>query len=263
MLKINELKLILLQKQQMIKIAIIEDEPAVRKEITYLIEQESDTKIIGWSADVENTVKLIEENSPDVILMDIQLQDGTAFDVLKNLKTLPENIVFLTAYNQFAIRAIKYGALDYLLKPIDQTELKEALERFRRKKENNPQWMKQISLAENSSDNDNLPETIALNSVNNVRIINVRDIVYCKGDGPYTFFFFNNGEKILISKPLKFYEEILSAPNFLRTHQSYLVNRKYISGVKQSEYLLLNNNEEIPISSRRKSFILNQLFPAK
>ena len=247
----------------MIKIAIIEDEPAVRKEITYLIRQEPDIQIVGWSADVKNAVKLIEEKNPDVTLMDIQLQNGTAFNILKNLKTLPENIIFLTAYNQFAIRAIKYGALDYLLKPIDQIELKEALERYRRKKENNPQWMKQISLAEYSLESDVIPDTIALNSINNVRIIRVQDIIYCKGEGPYTFFFLNNGEKELISKPLKFYEELLSTPYFLRTHQSYLVNRNYISEVNRSEYLLLNNNEEIPISTRRKSFIINQLFPAK
>jgi len=212
---------------------------------------------------VKNAVKLIEEKNPDVTLMDIQLQNGTAFNILKNLKTLPENIIFLTAYNQFAIRAIKYGALDYLLKPIDQIELKEALERYRRKKENNPQWMKQISLAEYSLESDVIPDTIALNSINNVRIIRVQDIIYCKGEGPYTFFFLNNGEKELISKPLKFYEELLSTPYFLRTHQSYLVNRNYISEVNRSEYLLLNNNEEIPISTRRKSFIINQLFPAK
>lgn len=212
---------------------------------------------------MKNAVKLIEEKNPDVTLMDIQLQNGTAFNILKNLKTLPENIIFLTAYNQFAIRAIKYGALDYLLKPIDQIELKEALERYRRKKENNPQWMKQISLAEYSLESDVIPDTIALNSINNVRIIRVQDIIYCKGEGPYTFFFLNNGEKELISKPLKFYEELLSTPYFLRTHQSYLVNRNYISEVNRSEYLLLNNNEEIPISTRRKSFIINQLFPAK
>lgn len=229
----------------------------------YLIEQEADTQVVGWSADVKNAVKLIEEKNPDVILMDIQLRDGTAFNILKNLKTLPENIIFLTAYNQFAIRAIKYGALDYLLKPIDHIELKEALERYRRKKENNPQWMKQISLAEYSSESDVFPDTIALNSINSVRIIKIQDIIYCKGEGPYTFFFLNNGEKELTSKPLKFYEDLLSAPHFLRTHQSYLVNRKYITCIKQSEYLILSNNEEIPISIRRKSFILNELFPVK
>ena len=125
------------------------------------------------------------------------------------------------------------------------------------------QWMKQISLAEYSSESDVLPETIALNSINSVRIIKIQDIIYCKGEGPYTFFFLNNGEKELTSKPLKFYEDLLSAPHFLRTHQSYLVNRKYITCIKQSEYLILSNNEEIPISIRRKSFILNELFPVK
>lgn len=247
----------------MITIAIIEDEPVVRKEITYLIEQERDTLLVGWSDNVKSAVKLIEEQQPDVLLMDIQLKDGTAFDLLRNLKKLPENIIFITAYNQFAIRAIKYGALDYLLKPILQDELKEALERFRRKRDQNPQWMQQLSLSQELFQNEILPESIALNSLNQIRIVLVNDIIYCKGDGPYTFFFLDNGEKILISKPLKFYEEILQAPYFLRTHQSYLVNRKYVSGISRSEYLLLKNQEEIPISSRRKNAILTQLFPSK
>lgn len=247
----------------MITIAIIEDEPVVRKEITYLIEQERDTLLVGWSDNVKSAVKLVEEQQPDVLLMDIQLKDGTAFDLLRNLKKLPENIIFITAYNQFAIRAIKYGALDYLLKPILQDELKEALERFRRKRDHNPQWMQQLSLSQELFQNEILPESIALNSLNQIRIVLVNDIIYCKGDGPYTFFFLDNGEKILISKPLKFYEEILQAPYFLRTHQSYLVNRNYVSGISRSEYLLLKNQEEIPVSSRRKNAILNQLFPSK
>lgn len=245
----------------MITVAIVEDEPIIRKEISYLVQQEPDTEIIGWSDSVKSAVKLITEKNPDVILMDIQLRDGTAFDILKNLNPIPQNIIFITAYNHFAIKAIKYGALDYLLKPIDQTELREALERFRRKRSNNPQWMQQLSLAQSSWETEKLPESIALHSLNNVRIIAVQDIVYCKGDGPYTFFFLNNGEKELISKPLKFYEEILQAPHFLRTHQSYLVNRKYVSGVNHSEYLVLKNKEEIPLSSRRKNAILQQLFP--
>jgi len=247
----------------MISIAIIEDEPAVRKEISYLIQQETDTVLAGWSNSVDTAVKLIETKRPHVILMDIQLCDGTAFDLLKKLNPIPQNIIFITAYNHFAIKAIKYGALDYLLKPIDQTELKEALERYRRRRENNPQWMQQLSLTQESMHASELPESIALSSVNHVRIVPVQDIVYCKGDGPYTFFFLNNGTKELISRPLKYYEELLPAPHFLRTHQSYLVNRSYVSDVNRSEYIVLKNKEEIPISLRRKSAILDQLFPAK
>ncbi|MDR2235887.1 MAG: LytTR family DNA-binding domain-containing protein [Chryseobacterium sp.] len=243
----------------MISIAIIEDEPAVRKEISYLIKQEPDTELIGWSDSVQTAVKLIQEKQPDVILMDIQLRDGTAFDLLKELNPIPQNIIFITAYNHFAIKAIKYGALDYLLKPVDQTELRESLERYRRKSENNPQWMQQLMLTQQSMAVSDLPESIALNTVHSTHIIKVQDIVYCKGDGPYTFFFLSNGTKELISKPLKYYEELLPAPHFLRTHQSYLVNRQYISGLNKSEYIVLKNKEEIPISLRRKNAILTHL----
>ncbi|PWG79226.1 LytR/AlgR family response regulator transcription factor [Pararcticibacter amylolyticus] len=247
----------------MITIAIIEDEPAVRKEISYLIEQEADTILSGWADSVRAAQKLIEEKRPEVILLDIQLRDGTAFDLLKKLDPIPQNIIFITAYNHFAIQAIKYGALDYLLKPIDQTELTEALERFRRRRENNPQWMQQLSLTQESIEAGELPENIVLNSLNNMRIVPVKDIIYCKGDGPYTFFFLNNGTKELISKPLKYYEDLLPAPYFLRTHQSYLVNRQYVTGVNRSEYIVLTNSEEIPISIRRKSSILAQLLSEK
>ncbi|WP_312187965.1 LytTR family DNA-binding domain-containing protein [Sphingobacterium sp.] len=247
----------------MITVAIIEDEPAVRKEISYLVQQETDTELIGWGDSVGTAVKLIEEKHPDIVLMDIQLRDGTAFDILKKLAFIPQNVIFITAYNHFAIKAIKYGALDYLLKPVDQSELKEALERYRRKRENNPQWMQRLSMTHDALHSSELPESIALTSIHNVRIVPVHDIVYCKGDGPYTFFFLNDGSKELISKPLKYYEELLPLPYFLRTHQSYLVNRSYISGVNRSEYIVLKNKEEIPISSRRKNAILNQLFPQK
>ncbi|MDR6922596.1 MULTISPECIES: LytTR family DNA-binding domain-containing protein [Chryseobacterium] len=243
----------------MISIAIIEDEPAVRKEISFLIQQEADTELIGWSDSVQTAVQLIQEKQPDVILMDIQLRDGTAFDLLKLLNPIPQNIIFITAYNHFAIKAIKYGALDYLLKPVDQSELRESLGRYRRRSENNPQWMQQLMLTQESMTASDLPESIALNTVHSTHIIKVQDIVYCKGDGPYTFFFLNNGTKELISKPLKYYEELLPAPHFLRTHQSYLVNRQYISGLNRSEYIVLKNKEEIPISLRRKNAILTQL----
>ncbi|MFD2969232.1 LytR/AlgR family response regulator transcription factor [Sphingobacterium bambusae] len=247
----------------MMTLAIIEDEPAVRREITYLVEQESDVELIGWADTVRTARKLITEKVPDVILMDIQLRDGTAFDLLAKLEPIPQHIIFITAYNHFAIKAIKFGALDYLLKPIDQSELNEALGRYRRKSENNPQWMQQLALTQQSMDQGTLPEHIVLNTLNNSRIVAVDDIVYCKGDGPYTFFFLNDGSQQLISKPLKYYEELLPAPHFLRTHQSYLVNKKYVSGVSRSEYIILKNNEEIPISTRRKNSILNLLFPNK
>ncbi|GHE35846.1 LytR/AlgR family response regulator transcription factor [Sphingobacterium griseoflavum] len=247
----------------MIKVLIIEDEPAVREEITYLVQQEAGLELIGWSDNVGDASTLLEQNPPDIVLMDIQLRDGTAFDVLNRLKSIPQHIIFITAYNQFAIKAIKYGALDYLLKPIDQTELQEALNRYRRRQNDNPQWMQQLSVAQQAIEQQVLPESIALNSINNIRIIPVQDILYCKGDGPYTHFHLRNGKVELTSKPLKYFEELLPCPYFLRTHQSYLVNRKYIASVQRSECLVLENDIEIPISLRRKNFIITQLSLAK
>jgi len=247
----------------MITVAIIEDEPAIRREISYLIQQEAHTDLVGWSDSVQGAIALIEEKQPDVILMDIQLRDGTAFDLLNRLNGIPQNIIFITAYNQFAINAIKYGALDYLLKPIDQAELQEALARYRRRSDNNPQWMQQLSLVRDSMRIGELPESIALNSVHHVRIVSVHDIMYCKGDGPYTSFFLNDGTQVLIAKPLKYYEELLPAPHFLRSHQSYLVNRRFISGVNRSACIVLKNKEEIPVSVRRRTSILAQILPEK
>lgn len=246
-----------------IKIAIIEDEPAVRKEISFLIGLEKDAELLGWADSVRTAQNLIAELQPDVVLLDIQLRDGTAFDLLKKLHPIPPNIIFITAYNHFAIKAIKYGALDYLLKPVDQTELKEALERFRRRRQSNPQWMQQLSLTQDSMTMGELPESIVLNTLNNMRIVPVKDIVYCKGDGPYTYFFFSDGTEELISKPLKYYEDLLPAPHFLRTHQSYLVNKQHITGVNRSEYIVLNTKEEIPISMRRRNAILTLLSSKK
>lgn len=244
----------------MIRTIIIEDEPAVRDEIIYLLRHEKDIELIGWADNTVSATALIEQSQADLLLMDIQLNDGTAFDVLKKLDQVPENIVFITAYNQFAIKAIKYGALDYLLKPVDQEELRETIVRYRNKREKNPQWVQQLNLTQQTLETANkLPEHITLSSLNNVRVVAVADILYCKGDGPYTFFFLNNGKKELVSKPLKYYEDLLPPPYFLRSHQSYLVNKNYISGINRSEFLILKNQEEIPVSSRRRNYILNLL----
>ena len=243
----------------MLTIAIIEDEVAIRKEVTWLLERAPDVKIVGYSTNVKDAIKLIDLQKPDIILMDIQLIDGTAFDILNELKDIPENIIFITAYNQFAIKAIKFGALDYLLKPVDADELSDALERYRKKRDKNRYWNERLAIAQQSIIEENLPQNIVLHTISQTHIILVKDIIYCKGDGPYTFFYLENGKNLLVSKPLKHYQEILGSPFFLRTHQSYLVNKNYINKISKSEYLVLKNDEEIPVSSRRRNYVLNAL----
>jgi len=198
----------------MLTIAIIEDEVAIRKEITWLLERAPDVKIVGYSTNVKDAIKLIDLQKPDIILMDIQLIDGTAFDILNGLKDIPENIIFITAYNQFAIKAIKFGALDYLLKPVDADELSDALERYRKKRDKNRYWNERLAIAQQSIIEENLPQNIVLHTISQTHIILVKDIIYCKGDGPYTFFYLENGKNLLVSKPLKHYQEYWDHPFF-------------------------------------------------
>src|SRR5690606_10418526 len=117
--------------RNMIKTVIIEDEAAIRKEIEWLVSEQADLDVVGAAGSVVQGVKLINEQRPDLLLMDIQLTDGNAFDLLKQLDDVPRQLIFITAYNHHAIKAIKYGALDYLLKPLDEEELLEALDRVR------------------------------------------------------------------------------------------------------------------------------------
>ena len=242
-----------------INVLIFEDNQNLRFSIETMLEWNADFNLLKAMPDANTVEETLKNYQPDVILMDIRLIDGTAFDIINGLNQTPENIIFITAYNQFAIKAIKFGALDYLLKPISEVELSEALQRYRNKRDKETHWSEKLNIAQQSLNDENLPQSIVLHTISQTHIVMVQDIVYCKGDGPYTFFYLENGKNLLVSKPLKHYEEILSAPWFLRTHQSYLVNKNFVDTISKSEYLVLKNKEEIPVSSRRKNYILNAL----
>lgn len=240
------------------KAIIIEDEPAAIKELKLLLEQEEDLHFVGTAGTFAESIQLFSEQEIDLVFMDINLYDCTAFDILHELKTLPQNIIFVTAYDQYAIKAIKYGALDYLLKPIDEEELREAIERFRNR-DLSATNREQLSLTKAALQDE--PRHIALPALGEVRIIPLADIRYCQGDGPYTHFFLVSGKKETVSKPLKFYESLLPVDRFVRTHQSYIVHMLFVKSVVRHSNILLDLGEEIPISSRRKNDVLAKLIP--
>ncbi|GGC35204.1 DNA-binding response regulator [Parapedobacter defluvii] len=239
------------------KVVIIEDEPAAINELKVLIGQEEGFELMGNAGTLDEALHLISRIQPDLVFMDINLYDCNAFDILNRLQTIPKHIIFVTAYNQYAIRAIKYGALDYLLKPVDEQEFKEAIERVRNL--NELASREQLSLTESALQKKQAPQHIALPSVGEVRIIPLADIRYCRGDGPYTHFFLVSGKKETASRPLKFYESMLPEAQFLRTHQSYVINTVYVKLLISHTTVVLDKGEEIPISSRRKQDILNRL----
>jgi two-component system LytT family response regulator len=194
--------------------------------------------------------------------MDIQLTDGTAFDILDLIAEVSFRIIFITAYNHFAVKAIKYGALDYLLKPLDENELMSALQRIAKDGDDALESQKKqlqilkSGLAPNQNDLEN---RIVLHTLEYLQILKLKDIIYCQSDGGYTHFFLSGDRNIIISKPLKFYDELLPDKWFLRPHQSYLVNVLYVDKFLKSGTILLKDSTEIPVSSRRKEHIINQI----
>ncbi|TCD12217.1 response regulator transcription factor [Pedobacter frigidisoli] len=245
-----------------IRTLIIEDEPAVRKEIEWLIKQEKDFNLIGSATTVEESMVLIKSTNPDLILMDIQLTDGTAFDILNQLSEISFKIIFITAFNNFAVKAIKYGALDYLLKPLDDVELKAALNKIVDDGANSlAQQQEQIAILKSQSGKteSDLDSRIVLHTLEYLQVLQLREIIYCQSESGYTNFFLSEGRRIIISKPLKFYDELLPEKWFLRPHQSFLVNILYVDKFLKSGTIVLKNKTEIPVSGRRKDYILQHI----
>ncbi|WP_316807384.1 LytTR family DNA-binding domain-containing protein [Pedobacter agri] len=246
----------------MIRTLIIEDEPAIRKEIEWLLQKETQFNLIGFATSVAESLVLIRATKPELILMDIQLTDGTAFDILDQLEEIPFRIIFITAYNHFAVKAIKFGALDYLLKPLDDAEFKSALSKIITDDENHlAQQKQQISILKSQSGHgeSDLDSRIVLHTLEFLQVLQLREIIYCQSEGGYTNFFLTEGRRIMISKPLKFYDELLPEKWFLRPHQSYLVNVLYVDKFLKSGTIVLKDRTEIPVSGRRKDYILQHI----
>lgn len=246
----------------MIRTLIIEDEPAIRKEIEWLLQKETQFNLIGFATSVAESLVLIRATKPELILMDIQLTDGTAFDILDQLEEIPFRIIFITAYNHFAVKAIEFGALDYLLKPLDDAEFKSALSKIITDDENHlAQQKQQISILKSQSGHgeSDLDSRIVLHTLEFLQVLQLREIIYCQSEGGYTNFFLTEGRRIMISKPLKFYDELLPEKWFLRPHQSYLVNVLYVDKFLKSGTIVLKDRTEIPVSGRRKDYILQHI----
>lgn len=246
----------------MIRTLIIEDEPAVRKEIEWLIKQQNEFNLLGSATSVAESLVLIKATNPELILMDIQLTDGTAFDILNQLEEINFKIIFITAYNHFAVKAIKFGAMDYLLKPLDESELQSALNKIINEGANGiSKQQQQLSILKSQSGNNesDLESRLVLHTLEFLQVLQLKEIIYCQSEGGYTNFFLSEGRKIMISKPLKFYDELLPEKWFLRPHQSYLVNVLYVDKFLKSGTIILKDKTEIPVSGRRKEYILQHI----
>jgi two-component system, LytTR family, response regulator len=237
---------------QPVNVLIVEDQPAIRKYVETLIAKEPGFKMVGSCGSISEASVLVALNDPHLLLLDINLPDGTGFDILAKFPDLSLKVIFLTAYQEHALKAIKFGALDYLLKPIVEEEFKVAINKAL------PFTKDQFDLVQKGFKNG-VHNRLVLRSQNYIQIVDVNDIIYCKSDAGYTQFFLSDGRNLMTSKYIKEYEEMLPAKKFIRPHQSYIVNLQFIDQYHKEGYLLLKNKTEIPVSVRKREQVLEYL----
>jgi len=229
----------------MIEAIIVEDELYIRKGLRILIERLNiGVKIIDESISVRDAIKKTQLLKPNLIFLDIKLLDGTAFDFLEKTKEQDFKVIFITSYENYAIQAIKTGAVDYILKPIDINELKTAIEKVK------------VLLNKNSIVKPKEENKIILKSTRGIQIIKLNELIFCKSNKGYTTFYLKSGEHYLASKPLKEYENQLLNNHFIRTHQSYFINVSFIEKFDSKHRLLhLKNNITVPVAARKVAAI--------
>jgi two-component system LytT family response regulator len=189
------------------------------------------------------------------------MPDGSGFKILEQLRDMNFEVIFTTAFDQFAIKAIKFSALDYLLKPIDPGELRAAVEKLEKRKAGIPSSENIDALLDNVNSPDEDPRKIVLSTAEKLHVIEIDNILRCESDNYYTHFYFTDGTKLLISKTLKENEQLLSHHNFIRPHKSHLVNVKYIKSFIKQEggYIVMSDGSHVPVSRRKKEKIMEIL----
>ncbi len=217
-----------------------------------------DIEIIGEADGVVTGSKLLNKIKPDVVFLDIQLQDGTGFDILEILGDISFQVIFTTASDEFAIKAFKFSAVDYLLKPVDPDELIVAVQKV--SKVNNS-TQENYDLLLNTVKEQSAPKRMALHTLEKIHVTEIADIVRCESNGNYTTFYFKDGQKLLVTKTLKEYDQMLSEYKFARVHQSHLINAQQIKEFVKVDggYIVMRDGSKIPVSLRKKSVVMKLL----
>jgi two-component system LytT family response regulator len=234
------------------KVVIVEDDLSSSSSLEIMLKQYfSNIIICGVATSVLEAKELIIKVNPDLVFLDIDLPDGSGFDIIDNSNPINYDIIFTTAFNEFAVRAFQFSAIHYILKPIEAPELIEAVNRFLKTDLQGDFENKFKILKESINDK---PQKIMLPSSEGYNMYNISDIIKCEADSSYTFIYFNNGEKIMISKPINNFEKILCELGFSRVHNKYLVNMRYIQKYKKAKVsvLILTDGSELPISKTYK-----------
>jgi two-component system, LytTR family, response regulator len=244
-----------------IKVVIIDDEPAAASLLLQMLERYLpvlDNVRIETSFD--KALILVQNFKPDLVFLDVVMPPKTGFELLARLQERKFEVIFTTAYNEYAIQAIRFSALDYLLKPISPEELQAAVLRFNEKKKTKADsTLLYENLLQNLQQKESTSFRLAIPTVEKTWFISPSELIRCESESNYTWFYLTDNRKVLASKTMKEYEEILLQYNFLRIHKSHLVNKKYIDSFLNDGKILLTNKQELPVSRLRKQAVINNL----
>jgi two-component system LytT family response regulator len=245
---------------EMRKILIIDDEKRIRDFVKRMIDSFGfDVEVFTDGENVETGIAAIKSLKPDIVFLDIQMPDGTGFDLLNQVGEKTFELIFITAFQEYAIMAIKFSALDYILKPIDAEELKTALQNALDTIDFKKEETQYEALSHNL--NTNQKRKLVLKTQESVHVVDLNEIIRCEADKNYTFFYLNSGKKILVSRTLKDFELLLSNHGFFRVQQSHLINIEYIDRYDKSEggSVIMKDGSSVPLSNAKKDLFFQLL----
>lgn len=244
------------------KLLITDNEPGQRAALRSLLHHFCpEITEVEEAGGVHSGLAAIRSFRPDILLLDVEMDDGSGFDLLNQVYNPDFQLIFVTAYNQYAIEAFKFSAIDYLLKPVDPEALQKSIQKAMLNIRNSNLQQQVQVLLQQLSGVQNKERKIVLKDIDNTWFIKITDVLYCEAEGTYTRFHLQNGGPILVSKNLKEYEEILEPLGFLRTHHSFLANPDKIKSFDKTHggALVLEGGLSIPVSQRKKDFVMQVL----
>ena len=243
----------------MIRTLVIDDEVKARETIIDMLNLFcKDIDVIGEASSVSTGFEMINHHNPDLILLDIKMTDGSGFDLLKKFERIGFYVIFITAFEEFAIEAFKFSAIDYLLKPIDPDELTDSVSNVKERLQKDNYSLQLGTFFENLESSNGKTKKLVLKTSDSIHVVSLNEIIRCQSDKNYTHFYTISNGKIVVSKTLKEYEELLTDFGFLRAHQSHLINLNFIKRFDKSDggVLVMKDNSKVPVSFRKREELM-------
>jgi two-component system LytT family response regulator len=247
----------------MIRLIIVDDEKHARDAISHIVSLYCpDVKVVARAADVSSGIEAIKKHRPDLVLLDIKMPDGSGFDLIRATRGYDYSVIFITAYDEYAIKAFRFNAVDYLLKPIDPEALSEAIQRIKKLAQTGTiqtrleEMMKYLDLHHKQTTGDR----VVLKTNDEYHIIDVDDIISIEADTNYCWFYLTDSKKIFVAGSMKDYEKKLPSHLFFRIHQSHIINLYQVKRFNSNEALcLMRDNSEVPVSQRKKDELIDRI----